>query len=120
MRTLRKQVSSDKEISNMPFLTRICIYPMKSLDGVMLTQSTLLKSGTLEHDRRYAFADEQGRFVNGKRNQKVHLLRSRFDRASQVLTLRTQDTNQEQTFHLNAECPTLNAWLSNYFGFPVH
>ena len=60
----------------MPYLARILIYPIKSLDGVAVTQATVLKSGALQSDREFAIVDEHGRFVNGKRNAKVHGLRS--------------------------------------------
>jgi uncharacterized protein YcbX len=58
----------------MPYLAGIFIYPIKSLDRIAVTQATILKSGALKHDREFALFDEQGRFVNGKRNAKVHLL----------------------------------------------
>jgi uncharacterized protein YcbX len=104
----------------MPFLARIYIYPTKSFDGISLMQSRVLKSGALEYDRMYALTDKQGKFVNGKRNQKIHLIRSCFDTQTEKLTLRIQGTMQEQTFHIEDELDELNAWLSDYFGFPVN
>ena len=102
-----------------PYLAAISVYPVKSLDGVALTQATVLESGALQHDREFALFDEQGRFVNGKRNAKVHLLRSTFDAHFKQLSLQIQGTNHSVDFHINDERTDLETWLSNYFGFPV-
>jgi uncharacterized protein YcbX len=104
----------------MPFLAHISIFPIKSLDGISLMQSRVLKSGALEHDRMYALTDKQGKFVNGKQYQKIHLIRSRFNPQTQMLTPHIQGTTQEQTFHIEDEHDALNAWLSDYFGFSVN
>jgi uncharacterized protein YcbX len=104
----------------MPFLAHISIFPIKSLDGISLTQSRVLKSGALEYDRTYALTDKQGKFVNGKRYQKIHLIRSRFHPLTRQLTLSIQGTSQEQTFHIEHDHEALNCWLSDFFGFPVN
>lgn len=102
----------------MPYLAGIFIYPIKSLDRVVVDQATILKSGALKHDREFALCDEQGSFVNGKRNAKVHLLRSLFEPDFKTLSLQIQDTNQKFFFHLD-DGTALETWLSDYFGFPV-
>jgi uncharacterized protein len=102
-------------MGDMPYLARIYIYPMKSLEGVSLSSVSILASGALQHDRTFALVDEQGKFVNGKRNSKVHHLRSRFDFAAGVLTLWVQGTEREASFHLATEREALNSWLSTYF-----
>lgn len=104
----------------MPDLAQILIYPIKSLDGVAVTQAKILKSGTLQYDREFAIFDEQGRFVNGKRNPKIHLLRSSFDLNARTVSLQIQDTETTQVFHLDEERTALEAWLSHYFGKTVH
>lgn len=102
----------------MPHLANISIFPIKSLDGVTLSEIPVLKSGALPHDREFAIVDEQGRFINGKRNPKVHLLRSTFDAAVGKVWLQ-KGTNQKQVFQISEERDRLEAWLSKYFGFPV-
>lgn len=102
----------------MPHLERIFIYPIKSLDGVAATKIPVLESGALAHDREFAIVDK-GRFVNGKRNSKVHLLRSAFDVENEMVSLQIKGTNQKQVFQIGAEQEKLEAWLSNYFGFAV-
>lgn len=106
-------------MNQQPYLKAISIYPVKSLDGVALTQATVLESGALKHDREYALFDEQGRFVNGKRNAKVHLLRSQYDERFQQLSLQIQGTNHQATFQINKEQAALEAWLSKFLGFPA-
>jgi hypothetical protein len=103
----------------MPHLARICIYPIKSLDGVILSQATILPSGALKGDREFAIFDEQGKVVNGKRTAKVHSLRSSFDLEARTVTLQVEGREQAWVFHLDAERKLLSAWLSDYFGYAV-
>jgi uncharacterized protein YcbX len=103
----------------MPYIARILLYPIKSLDGVAVTQAKILQSGVLEYDREFAIIDEQGRFVNGKRNSKIHLLRSFFNLDARTVSLQIQDTESTRVFHLDEERTALEAWLSHYFGKTV-
>ena len=103
----------------MPFLSRICIYPFKALDGCEVESATILESGTIEGDRSFALFDEQGMFINGKRNARVHLLRSLFNPQERTLSLRDQGTEQVYTFQVDAERERLNTWLSAFFELPV-
>lgn len=102
----------------MPHLARLIIYPIKSLDGVAVTRATVLKSGALQHDREFALFDEDGKFVNGKRQAKVHLLRTSFDADVKTVSIQVQGREQTQ-FHLYKERADLEAWLSDFFGFRV-
>ena len=109
----------------MPYIAAIFIYPIKSLDGVAVNRATILDSGALQHDfpggtlcdREFAIFNDRGQFVNGKRNAKVHLLRSRWDKVP-TLSLQIQGT-QEQLFNLQQNHTELETWFSNYFGEPV-
>lgn len=103
----------------MPFLSRITLHPIKSLDGVTVTQTRISRGGTLTHDRAYALVDTDGRFVNGKANAKVHSLRSVFDLEAQTVTLYRQGTDHKQSFHLDSDRPRLGAWLCEFFGCSV-
>jgi uncharacterized protein len=102
-----------------PYVAGIFVYPIKSLDGVSVEKATVLESGALKHDREWAIFDEQGNFVNGKRNAKVHLLRSTFSADYQKLSLQIQGTDEKAVFDLYNDRTSLEAWLSHYFGFPV-
>jgi hypothetical protein len=102
----------------MAILSQILIYPIKSLDGVAVSQAKILPGGALEHDREFCIVDEQGKRVNGKRTAKIHPLRSHFDLENRTVTISVQQENPE-TFHLDQERDQLAAWLSDYFGFNV-
>jgi hypothetical protein len=103
----------------VPYLSRIILYPIKSLDGVAVTRATVLPSGALEHDREFAILEQQGRFVNGKRNAKAHLVRTQFDFNAATVCLQVQGAEQTRVFHLDEQRAELEAWLSEYFGLQV-
>jgi uncharacterized protein YcbX len=54
-------------------LSRIDLFPIKSLDGVSAPEARISSAGTLEHDRIYAIVDAAGSYVNGKRTERVHI-----------------------------------------------
>ena len=102
-----------------PTLSRIEIFPVKSLDGVMLQEATLLPSGALKGDRQYAIVDAQGRFVNGKTNPLIHRLRATFSNDLSTITLQCQGEEPHESFSLLGDRTLLEAWLSRYFCQPV-
>jgi uncharacterized protein len=112
----------------MPYLAKILLYPVKSLDGVEVKSAKVLASGALEHDRELAIFDEQGRFVNGKRHAKIHLLRtsypsvlerSQFSLLNGTISLKIPPGNSEQVFHLHEQQQALEETLSDFLGFAV-
>lgn len=62
-----------------PFVARIDLYPIKSFDAVSADAATVLPSGALAGDRRWAFVDGQDRLVNGKQFPGVHRIRTTID-----------------------------------------
>ncbi|MBE9183395.1 MOSC N-terminal beta barrel domain-containing protein [Microcoleus sp. LEGE 07076] len=103
----------------MSYVASIHIYPVKSLDGIAVSQATILASGALEGDRSFAICDEAGEVINTKRNSGIHFLRLSFDIKKRIAGLKIQDTEQEIFFHIDRERPGIEYWLSSYFGFPV-
>ena len=103
----------------MSYVASIHIYPVKSLDGIDVSQANILASGSLEGDRSLAICDEAGEFVNSKRNSGLHFLRLSFDIKKRIAGLKIQHTEQEFFFHVDRERPRIESWLSNYFGFSV-
>jgi len=101
----------------MARITRIVLYPIKSLDGISVGEARVSARGALENDRRYAIVDAEGRFVNGKRLADVHRVRARYDGSGSRVTL--QAGREERSFRLDAEREALAAWLGAFFGFPV-
>ena len=100
-----------------PYVARLFIYPIKSLDAVKCDRVTVLKSGALKGDRTWAIFEGSGNFVNGKRNQKIHSLRSQFDLETNTISIQIQ--GQTVKFNLVTDRQALCNWLEDYFGFPV-
>ncbi|MFB2835771.1 MOSC domain-containing protein [Floridanema evergladense] len=103
----------------MSHLASIFLYPIKSLDAITVNQAKVLPSGALWQDREFAIVDAQGRFVNGKRNAKVHLLRSSWDVNKKTICLQIQGTGEKTAFDIESDRSELQSWLSKYFGFAV-
>lgn len=101
-----------------PHLAHILIYPVKALDGVEVGASEVLASGALAWDRRFAMFDGSGKYVNGKKNARVHLLRSSFDFAAQRLELAGEGA-PAAAFDVQSERAALERWLTGFFGIPV-
>ena len=100
-------------------VAKIIIYPIKSLDGIACDRAAIISPGTLAFDRRWAILDEKGKYVNGKRNPKVHQLRCQFDLATETVTFSDQGETTSLSFHLTTEIDAINRWLSDYFQKPV-
>lgn len=62
----------------MPTLDRITLYPLKSLDGVEVTEARLLPGAGLEYDRRWQLVDLDGRVVNAKRTALLNAIRAEY------------------------------------------
>ena len=110
----RRQPRCNKNLSMV--LGRILIFPIKSLDGIEVPESTITPGGILENDRIYAIFDEHGKVVNGKRTARIHQLRCAFD--SSIEHVRLWENSSPVQFALDNPGP-LNQWLTAFFGFPV-
>ena len=102
----------------IPYVSRLFIYPIKSLDRVEVKTATILESGALKHDRSFAILDSSGKFVNGKRDRQVHAIRSQFDLKTNTVSLSLPEEPANK-FKLDRERDKIENWLSKYFGFPV-
>ncbi len=103
----------------MPYIGKILLYPIKSLDGIEVDEATILDRGALQYDREFAFVDAQNRFVNGKRHPKIHLLRANFSLEPRLVRIKFPSGNSEQVFHLDQERSEIAAAFSDFLGFPV-
>ncbi len=101
----------------MARLSRIIIYPIKSLDGVEVREARLTRRGGLEGDREFAIFDADGRTVNGKKEARVHVLRARFDLKAGTVDLRSP--RETGRWHLQNQRGELQSWLSGFFGREV-
>jgi uncharacterized protein YcbX len=98
-------------------LARIQIFPVKSLDPVVVERAQVLPSGALAWDRRYALFDEAGKFVNGKRTPRVHTLRTTFDLPAGTITLTTGGA--PRTFRFQEDRRDLERFLGDHLGLAV-
>lgn len=102
----------------MPRLAKIIVYPIKSFDGIEISESGFVASGALRNDRRFALRMPDGKFLNGKRSEAMHRLRAQFDLAAETVTLHVGDGPRE-TFSLSAGNVDLERWCGEYFGTEV-
>ncbi len=100
-------------------LARIDLYPIKSLDGLTVQTAQVLPSGALQHDRALALFDTTGKFINGKRDARIHQVRSRLADDLAAVTVWTDEPSQTSTFPLQPHPDGLAQWLSTYFEQPV-
>lgn len=98
------------EDNGMPTLARLTIYPIKSLDGVPLQHARVLPSGALEHDRRWALVDADGKYFNGKRSARLQQVRSGVDLAHGRLEL--VDREDLATFSLREDREEIEQFFS--------
>jgi uncharacterized protein len=98
-----------------PILSRITIYPVKSLDGVSLQKAVISEGGCLLHDREYVISDEAGNFINGKKNPLVHALRTSIDLENETISFQHPNQTSAISFHLQEEKIAIQDFLSTYF-----
>jgi len=99
-------------------VSQILIYPVKSFDGVAVREATITPGGFLEGDRIYALFDAEDKYVNAKRTPRIQLLRAEFDSRYEHVVLSKPENGGPRSFSL-IEPAELNAWLSEFFGFPI-
>ena len=102
-----------------PTLSRITIYPVKSLDGISLQKAMITEGGCLLHDREYAISDEAGNFIIGKTNPLVHTLRSTVNFEAETISFRRQTETTWNPFHLVRQKQEIQSYLAQYFGIPI-
>lgn len=100
-------------------INTISIYPIKSLDPILVPAARILAGGSLEHDREFALADADGKWINGKREPRIHRLRAQYDLEHLRVTLSAPET-APATFHLVNHARSLETWLGEFFGYTVN
>ena len=102
-----------------PYLARIDLFPIKSLDGVSVPEATVMASGALQGDRTYALVDRQGRFIHAKRTAAIHRLRARYSSDLATVTCAIVGVPGSASFRLPADLDTLADWLGQSLQQPV-
>ena len=104
----------------MGFVASLRVYPVKSLDPVELAEVRVNEWGSLEYDRVYAIFDSKGRVVNGKRESRLHLIRTRYHlRPGRVVVYASYCCSPEEAFELDDETGRFSRWLSRVLGYDV-
>ena len=98
----------------MQRVSRITVFPIKSLDGTEVSAVRVLPSGALENDRRFALVDDRGNLINGKRCPELLRIRAEYDETLHRVTLRLRE--EEQTFSLEYEREELARWCGYQLG----
>ena len=99
-------------------VSRIDIFPIKSLPGVSLRESEINAAGVLTGDRVWAIFDDAGAVVNAKRTARVHDLRCEFAPSLTEISLSERESTSRHQFNL-ADREPLHRWLSDFFGLRV-
>ena len=102
-----------------PFLNKITIFPVKSLDGMELQKAMITEGGCLLHDREFAMSDEEGNFIIGKTNSLVYTLRCEVNFENKIISFKQQNENSWHKFNLENEIPAIQSFLSDNFGKKV-
>lgn len=119
----------------MVHVEQLIAYPLKSMDGVGRDRARLVSGGALAGDRSYALfeadADPEtasvgggGGYVNGKSEHRVHELRAEYDipevaDATPDRVRLDAPEREARSFTLPDMDGSLEAWLTEYFGYPV-
>jgi uncharacterized protein YcbX len=99
----------------MAHLARITIHPIKALPGITVPSSRFVRGGGLEHDRRLAIFEENGFYVNGKRDARVHGIRTLYDPQIGEVLLSSNEGSPERAHFTLHDLGGLQAWFSAYF-----
>ena len=103
-------------MNEKPYLARIRIYPIKGLDPVEVESVRTTPSGSLEHDREFALFDEEGNVISGKRERKIHTIRSEVDFETQIFRFGYEGKVYEFSFE---ETRAVEDFFSEVFGYKV-
>lgn len=96
-----------------PVVSRLFVYPIKSLSRTAVSESRIVPGGGLVHDREFALFDADDTVINAKRHPRVHHIRANYDLSTFTVTLGSK------RFRLIEDHANLERWFSDYFGFAV-
>lgn len=96
-------------------LSRIVIYPIKSLPGAVVPEARVLPSGALDWDRRLAIEDSAGELLTAKRTTELHRFRVSYRLDVPSIQI-SGDGGGARTFHLTDELDALSDYLTCALG----
>lgn len=102
----------------MPFISKIIIYPFKSLPGIEVSACRFTAAGSLQGDREFAFESPDGRLVNAKRLAEIHKIRAEYNLPKRTITLWSEATPRKETFTFDHQREALSAWVAKQLDIP--
>jgi len=101
-----------------PHLVNIRLHPIKSLDPISVPEARISPSGGLALDRAWALYSVDGKWVNGKRTQAIHLIRASYSPDLREVTLSVPGDRREiptRSFSFPSAHEDAAEWFSVYF-----
>ena len=98
----------------VPLISKITVYPLKSFDGIDLEFSSVLDSGALEHDRKLALIDSNGKYYNAKKYSDIHKFEGQFHKNWHSMVISRPDKNAMEFFDLRTDQHRLVKWISQF------
>ncbi len=99
---------------NDPYISRIRIYPVKSLDAMELKEAEI-GIHSLKNDRVFAMMAADGHYINGKRTERVNQLKAEYDLDKGLIHLTPRSGHTTTSFKLEVNNKELNNYLENFF-----
>ena len=103
----------------MSKLSKILIFPIKSLEPISLNEVEISTGGALKGDREFAMFDKGGKYINAKRYPKIHLIRAKYQLCDRLVHLQIQEQPEIFTFHLDQDRIAITNWFSKFLEHPV-
>lgn len=94
-------------------ISKIIVYPIKSLPGTEVKNTILTPASGLKWDRKWALRYGDGRYLNGKHDQRIHFIRTKYDLIQGEVSLAFQDSIFS-SFSLDNYL-AIGKWFSNYW-----
>jgi uncharacterized protein YcbX len=104
--------------AGLPRLAGLRLHPIKSLDGVSVSEARIGPGGGLQHDRAWALYSVDGRWVNAKRTAAMHLIRATYAPGLSSVSLAVPGDRRNipaRTFPFPAGTEDAAEWFSVYF-----
>lgn len=101
----------------MIILSKIFVYPIKSLPGIDLSQATISAGGCLSNDRRWAISDSNGGLLSAKKNRCLFGITPSYNLEAEKVCFEDEKGGIEG-FQLD-DVGALSAYLSDILSQPV-
>ncbi|MGB0371784.1 MAG: MOSC domain-containing protein [Opitutales bacterium] len=101
-----------------PILSKIRVYPIKSVGYAEVDRVSVGKFGNLEKDRSLAIADSNGKILNAKKCPELIRVRADYNLEDNTVALGS-DSEETSVFSFLEERAELGQWFSDYLGRAV-